>query len=114
MKVTAVLFFVSLIMNSTVLVAAVENSHVSVGPSAQQQSEAAADIEITRNIRKSLMQNKSLSIQSKNIQIVTIQGEVTLKGSVPSVREQKEIVQIAQSVAGVNSLFNQTEIKGKE
>lgn len=67
MKTTAVLFFVSLIMNSTVLVAAVENSHASVGPSAH-----------------------------------------------PSVREQKEIVQIAQSVAGVNSLFNQTEIKGKE
>lgn len=83
----------------------------STGPTAQQQSAQASDVEITRQIRRALMKNDSLSISAKNIQIITQAGEVTLKGVVSSVQEQQVVVKTAQGVAGVQGLFNQTEVK---
>ena len=86
----------------------------STGPTAQQQSAATSDVEITRQIRRALMENDSLSVAAKNIQIITQKGEVSLKVTVTTVRDQQVIVQKVQQVTGVQGLFNQTEIKTKK
>lgn len=94
---------------SIVAYAAVPSSY-STGPTAAQQGSGISDIEISRQIRKALMSNKSLSTYAKNVTVISIKGEVTLKGPVKSAVEQAEVVRMAQSVDGVHSLFNQTEI----
>jgi hypothetical protein len=57
--------------------------------------------------------NDELSTAGKNIKIITVDGKVTLRGPVNSDQEQQAIAAAAQSVAGVNSLDNQLEVKGK-
>jgi hyperosmotically inducible periplasmic protein len=80
---------------------------------AEQQGMSKEDTEITRRIRQSLMKDKSLSTYAQNVKIITVHGEVTLKGPVQTANEQNEIIRKAQSVAGVVSVFNQTDITTK-
>jgi hyperosmotically inducible periplasmic protein len=67
---------------------------------ADQQSNSASDIEITRQIRKALVHDKSLSTYGHNVKIITQQGVVTLKGPVKSEQEKEEIELKATQVAG--------------
>lgn len=78
-----------------------------------ENGKSKQDIEITRQIRKSIVDDKSLSAYAQNVQVVTTDGEVTLKGLVKSVREQRVIVQKAQSVSGVTTVYNQTDVTTK-
>ena len=47
---------------------------------ADQQNNNRADLEITRQIRKAIVADKSLSMNAHNIKIITADGMVTLKG----------------------------------
>jgi hyperosmotically inducible protein len=51
---------------------------------ADQQKMNPADRNTTKQIRKSIMQDKSLSTYAHNIKIITQDGKVTLKGPVRS------------------------------
>lgn len=75
------------------------------------QGTTKEDIEMTRNIRKALMDKNELSTTAKNIKIITADGKVTLRGPVNSTEEQQSIVAIAQGVPGVTSVDNQLEVK---
>ena len=77
---------------------------------AQQQSSQAKDVEITRLLRKELMQNKDLSTYAQNIKIVTINGEITLKGPVRTATEADFIVKKANVVPGVINVYNQMNV----
>src|SRR5712691_4981551 len=46
------------------------------------QSNNKADLNLTQQIRKALMADKSLSTNAKNIKIITNNGAVTLRGPV--------------------------------
>src|SRR5687768_13853172 len=46
------------------------------------QGNTKEDIEVTRQIRRALMKDKSLSTTAKNIKIITKDGAVTLRGPV--------------------------------
>ncbi|MBN9689064.1 MAG: PRC-barrel domain-containing protein [Verrucomicrobia bacterium] len=58
-----------------------------------------ADLERTAAIRKAVMGHQTLSFTGKNVKIITINGRVTLRGSVPSESEREQIVKLAESVA---------------
>ena len=67
---------------------------------ADQQKMNPTDQELTRNIRRSIMADKSLSTYAHNIKIISQNGAVTLKGPVKSDDEKKAIVAKAVAVAG--------------
>lgn len=80
---------------------------------ADEQGMSKNDVEITRKIRQAVIRDKSLSTYAKNIKIITVGGEVTLKGPVRTTHEQEVLIKTARDVAGVNSVFNQTDIVTK-
>ena len=74
---------------------------------AQQQSNHPSDYEITRNIRKALVGDKTLSIGAQNVTIITKGGKVTLKGRVKSDAEKQRVEAAATSVAGSGNVMDQ-------
>src|SRR5690242_5732198 len=52
------------------------------------QSNSKEDLRITKNIRKALMKDKSLSTTAKNVKIITVDGKVTLRGPVKNPAEK--------------------------
>ncbi len=75
------------------------------------QSNDSNDIAITQGIRKMLMQDNTLSVNAKNIKVITITRETTLRGPVNSEAEKAAVEQIALEVAGVGKVNNQLEVK---
>jgi osmotically-inducible protein OsmY len=75
------------------------------------QSETDEDIRITAAIRKSVTDDKSLSINAHNVKIVTAGGIVTLRGPVKSEQEKSTIETKAKQVAGVTRVENLLEIE---
>jgi hyperosmotically inducible periplasmic protein len=79
---------------------------------AGQQKENAADRELTRKIRRSIMADKSLSSYAHNIKIISQNGTVTLKGPVKSDNEKQVIVAKAVAVAGnADKVTDQISVK---
>ena len=74
------------------------------------QSNKKADIRVTQAIRKSILRHH-LSVDAKNIKIITINGEVTLRGPVNNSTEKAKIAQLATVVPGVKSLNDELEVK---
>lgn len=72
---------------------------------ADQQKENTSDLGITREIRKELTDDKSLSTYAHNVKIITQNGTVTLKGPVRTEDEKHMVEAKAASVSGkaVNS-----------
>ena len=52
-----------------------------------------------------------MSVDARNIKIVTLNGAVTLRGPVDSQQEKDAIEGRAKNVGGVTSVDNQLEIK---
>lgn len=63
------------------------------------QGNSEADRQRTAEIRKAVMAQTTLSFTGKNVKIITANGRVTLRGSVPSEGEREQIVKLAESVA---------------
>jgi hyperosmotically inducible periplasmic protein len=74
------------------------------------QSNNKADLNLTQQIRKAVMADKSLSTNAKNIKIITAHGVVTLRGPVNTPQEKATIEAKAQSIAGANNVDSQLEI----
>jgi osmotically-inducible protein OsmY len=67
---------------------------------ADQQSNEKTDRDITQQVRKALINDKSLSSYAHNVKIVTQNGVVTLKGPVRSDEEKNAIEAKAAEVSG--------------
>ena len=80
---------------------------------ADQQANAKNDVEVTREIRRSVMKDNSLSMMAHNVKIVTANGNVTLRGPVKTEDEKNEIASKAQAIAGADKVDNQLEVKGQ-
>ncbi len=65
-----------------------------------QQKMNATDRELTKNIRRSIMADKSLSTYAHNIKVISQNGAVTLKGPVKSDQEKTSVMAKAVAVAG--------------
>jgi osmotically-inducible protein OsmY len=74
------------------------------------QSENRADLTLTQRIRRELMADKSLSTDAKNVKVITINGVVTLRGPVNTVKEKSTIEAKAQSIAGTTNVDSQLEV----
>jgi osmotically-inducible protein OsmY len=74
---------------------------------AAQQSNHSSDITITRNIRRALIKDKSLSVEAHNVTIITKDGKVTLKGRVESAAEKQTVESAANNVAGTGNVDDQ-------
>jgi osmotically-inducible protein OsmY len=87
------------------VMAATQSQNASAG--AAQQSNQSSDIAITRDIRRALIKDKSLSIAAHNVTIITKGGKVTLKGRVESAAEKQTVASAASSVAGAGNVEDQ-------
>ena len=74
---------------------------------AAQQSNQSSDITITRNIRRAVVKDKSLSTEAHNVTIITRDGKVTLKGRVRSEAEKQTVETAAANVAGQANVDDQ-------
>ncbi len=74
------------------------------------QSNEPADLKITAETRKMLVADDSLSIMAKNVKVITIAGEVTLRGPVETEAEKETVAKHAK-MAGATSVTNELEIK---
>jgi hyperosmotically inducible periplasmic protein len=74
------------------------------------QSNSKADLEITQAIRKAVTSDESISLNGRNVKIVTTGGVVTLRGPVEDESEKNDIASKAKSVAGVARVDNQLEV----
>ena len=83
-------------------------------PTADQQKENRPDREITRDIRRSIVQDKSLSTYAHNVKIISQNGMVTLKGPVRSEEEKSAIEAKAAEIAGKDKVTSQLEVKPKQ
>ncbi len=80
---------------------------------ADQQTNNRTDIETTRQIRKALIADKSLSTYAHNIKIITVAGKVTLKGPVHTAAEKSAVVDKANEVAGASNVTSQISVTDK-
>ena len=74
------------------------------------QNENQADIDVTANIRKRIVDTE-LSINAQNVKVITQDGMVTLRGPVKSAEEKQQIEDIARDVAGRDKVVSQLEIE---
>jgi osmotically-inducible protein OsmY len=79
-------------------------------PTADQQSNAKADRDLTRKIRQTLVKDKDLSTYAHNIKVITRNGAVTLKGPVRSEEEKKLVEAKAAEVAGGANITSELEV----
>jgi hyperosmotically inducible protein len=77
---------------------------------ADQQKDNATDRDLTQKIRRSLIQDKSLSSYAHNVKVVTQGGSVTLKGPVRSNEEKRMVEARATEVAGAGHVTNQLSV----
>ena len=70
------------------------------GMTAGQQKNNSSDMQITRRIRRLIMNDKNLSTYAHNVKIITRNGHVTLRGPVDSLNEKDVIAAKAAEVAG--------------
>ena len=77
---------------------------------AEDQKENAADRELAKKIRQSVVGDKSLSTYAHNVKIVVQNGQVTLKGPVRSDAEKTAIAAKATEIAGAGRVTNEITV----
>ncbi len=77
---------------------------------ADQQKMNKPDRETARQIRQSIVKDKSLSTYAHNVKIIVQDGSVTLKGPVRSDEEKDSVMKKATAVAGDGKVVNQLEV----
>ena len=75
------------------------------------QGNGQADIDTTAQIRKGIIAGKNMSVNAKNVKIITNNGRVTLRGPVNSAEEKRLIAEIAGNIALVENVDNQIDVK---
>ena len=75
------------------------------------QGNSPADRDTTAQIRKQIMALDGMSMNAKNVKIITANGKVTLRGPVDSKDENREVAKIAAKIAGAKNVNNLLEIK---
>jgi hyperosmotically inducible periplasmic protein len=80
---------------------------------AGEQSSGQSDVELTRQIRRAVIKDDSLSMLAHNVKIVAANGTVTLRGPVKTEQEKIAIASKAEAIAGPDKVDNQLEVKGQ-
>jgi len=77
---------------------------------ADQQKNNVTDRQLTQQIRKAVIADKTLSTYAHNVKIVAQNGSVTLKGPVRSEDEKKAVVAKAEDVAGAGKVTDELSV----
>jgi hyperosmotically inducible protein len=77
---------------------------------ADTQSNASSDLNLTARIRKSVIADKSLSTYAHNVKIVAVNGNVTLNGVVRSDQEKNAVEMKAVAIAGKGNVVNDLKV----
>ena len=75
------------------------------------QGGSEGDRTITAEIRKQITDNDALSMNAKNVKVITQDGVVTLRGPVKSTEEKTTVAGIARKAAGVKRVDDQLEVE---
>jgi len=75
------------------------------------QGNSKADVNTTAQIRKEIIAGKNMSVNARNVKIITSEGKVTLRGPVNTPREKRIIGEIADRIARSENVDNQLEVK---
>jgi len=78
-----------------------------------QQSNTKSDVTLASDIRRAVVNDKSLSVIAHNVKIISENGKVTLRGPVNTQEEKAAIGSAAQTVAGAGNVDNQLEVKSQ-
>jgi len=81
---------------------------------ADQQSNSKSDLDLTRKIRRAIVEDDTLSMLAHNVKIITVNGSVTLRGPVHTQAEKDAIANKAQAIAGADKVDDQIEVKNGE
>jgi sporulation protein YlmC with PRC-barrel domain len=74
------------------------------------QGNSKADVSITAQIRKEIVAGRNMSVNAKNVKIITNAGRVTLRGPVNTAEEKRLIGEIAARIARFENVDNQLEV----
>jgi osmotically-inducible protein OsmY len=80
-------------------------------PTADQAKNNKSDREIMQQIRKAVVDDKTLSTYGHNVKIIAEHGKVTLKGPVHTDAERKTIEAKATAVVGAENVVNEIDVK---
>jgi hyperosmotically inducible periplasmic protein len=83
-------------------------------PTADQQKDNRSDRDITQQVRRAIMQDKSLSTYAHNVKVITQDGQVTLKGPVRSDDEKHAVEAKAAEIAGEGRVTSELDVKPKK
>jgi putative membrane protein len=75
------------------------------------QGNSKSDLDTSAQIRKEIIAGKDMSVNAKNVKIITIDGHVTLRGPVNTAEEKRLIGEIADRIAHSENVDNQLEVK---
>ena len=74
------------------------------------QGNSKADVATTAQIRKEIVAAKDMSVNAQNVKIITIDGQVTLRGPVNTAEEKRLIGEIADRSTHTGDVDNQLEV----
>lgn len=77
---------------------------------AQDQGSSDWDIKTTQMIRQQIVSQDGFSTNAKNVKIITIDGNVYLKGPVQTMAEKNRIESIAKDVAGMTKVNSELKV----
>jgi len=78
---------------------------------ADSQPNTATDRATTAKVRKAIVEDKGLSTYAHNVKIITMNGQVTLKGPVKSEEEKQQVASDVTAVISADSFTNQLTVK---
>lgn len=108
-----VLFASSLLTASAGLSLLVPVAQAQETPAPAVQKMTKADRELTQKIRKSVVADKSLSVEAHNIHITARDGAVTLTGTVKSDEEKNAVESKATEIAGAGKVTDNLAVSQK-
>jgi hypothetical protein len=74
------------------------------------QGNSKADVSTTAQIRKEIIAGENMSVNAKNVKIITMDGRVTLRGPVNTAEEKRLIGEISDRIARSENVDNQLEV----
>jgi hyperosmotically inducible protein len=75
------------------------------------QGNSKTDVATTAQIRKEILAGKNMSVNARNVKIITRDGLVTLRGPVNDAEEKRRIGEIAERSVHSQGVDNQLEVK---
>lgn len=74
------------------------------------QSNNQSDIDLVARIRKQVLEIDDLSVNGRNIKIITNDGKVVLRGPVTTEEERSSIIRVANEIAGEANVTSELEV----